>query len=477
MANLESYITRKGKANKAPVYYSRQYAGPMDVSEVFDSISALEEYLAGGIAYAGQVVAVVAGTDVKFYGIKYDKTGASLVYEELGAGSGSLIIDDYGKAVASTDLVKGQVVYVNTVTYKVRTDDGFEYTIEKPSDESTILDTYKAGPYIVTSVGDGSTTFNTLESLSTSAPGGASDIDILKADVSKLKDSVSANKTSIDGLTADVAGKVDKVDGKSLIDDTLIAKLEGVEAGAQVNKIETIKVNGVAVDITDKAVDIKLPDVPSYKLVKVGNEYKLQADGVDVIGSEAISFADKFVQSGEIVTASAEHPIENPSVPGSNLPAGDYIKLTLSSGDVIYIATSSLFKAYTAAEGSGVTINDYKIGLNADVLKTNLGVNDLVAKVGDKAVKFTAEEIAGASEGDPAYGKTTDDIKTPSSGVYKYADDLVADLKVKMTITGSNAINVADNVVSLKVNNESGNIKFTQSEAGLSGEMMWNQYA
>lgn len=455
MANLESYIIRKGKANKAPVYYSRQYAGPMDVSEVFDSINALEEYLAGGIAYAGQVVAVVAGTDVKFYGIKYDKTGASLVYEELGAGSGSVIIDDYGKAIANTDLVKGQVVYVNTVTYKVGTDDGFEYTTIKPDDEDTILDTYKAGPYIVTSVGDGSTTFNTLESLSTSAPGGASDIDILKADVLKLKDSVSANKTSIDGLTADVAGKVDKVDGKSLIDDTLITKLEGVETGAQVNKIETIKVNGVAVDITDKAADIKLPDVPSYKLVKVGNEYKLQADGVDVIGSEPISFADKFVQSGEIVTATADKPIHKPGgADDEYLEAGDYIKLVLSNGDIIYIATSSLFKAYTAAEGSGVTINDYKIGLNADVLKTNLGINDLAVKIG-----------APASDG------------TLASGAYKYADDLVADLKVKMTITGSNAINVAGNVVSLKVNNESGNIKFTQTAEGLSGEMMWNQYA
>lgn len=484
MANLESYIIRKGKANKAPVYYSRQYAGPMDVSEVFDSIRALEEYLAGGIAYAGQVVAVVSGTDVKFYGIKYDKTGASLVYEELGAGSGSVIIDDYGKAVASTGLVKGQVVYVNTVTYKVGTEGNFTYTTEKPSDESTILDTYKAGPYIVTSVGDGSTTFNTLESLSTSAPGGASDIDLIKGDVSKLKtdvsnlkDRVSTAETNITDLTADVAGKVDKVDGKSLIDTSLIAKLEGVETGAQANVIEKITIDGKEVAITgDKTVNIDLPKVPSYKLVKVGNEYRLQADNVDVAGSAAISFTDKFVQSGEIVTVSAEHPIEDPSAPGSNLPAGDYIKLVLSNKDVIYIATSSLFKAYTAVDGSGVTINDYKIGLNADVLKTNLGINDLVAKVGDKAVKFTAEEIAGASEGDPAYGKTTDDIKTPSSGVYKYADDLVANLRTEMTITGSNAINVADNVVSLKVNNESGNIQFTQTEAGLSGEMMWNQY-
>ena len=456
MANLESYIIRKGKANKAPVYYSRQYAGPMDVSEVFDSINALEEYLAGGIAYAGQVVAVVAGTDVKFYGIKYDKTGASLVYEELGAGSGSVIIDDYGKAVASTDLVKGQVVYINTVTYKVGTDDDFEYTTEKPSDGGTILDTYKAGPYIVTSVGDGSTTFNTLESLSTSAPGGASDIDIIKADVSDLKSRVSTTETNITNLTTEVGKKVTAEEGKSLVDNELIAKLEGVETGAQANKIEKITIDGKEVAITgDKTVNIDLPDVPSYKLVKVGNEYKLQADGVDVVGSTAISFADKFVQSGEIVTATADKPIHKPGgADDEYLEAGDYIKLVLSNGDIIYIATSSLFKAYTAAEGSGVTINDYKIGLNADVLKTNLGINDLAVKIG-----------APASDG------------TLASGAYKYADDLVANLKTEMTLSGKDAIDITANIVSLKVNNDSGNIKFTQTAEGLSGEMMWNQYA
>lgn len=470
MANLESYIARKTKANKAPVYYSRQYAGPMDVSEVFDSLSALEGYLAGGIAYAGQVVAVVAGTDVKFYGIKYGVDDA-LVYEEFGggAGAGSVIIDDYGKAVASTDLTKGQVVYINNVTYKVRTDGGFEYTTTKPSDESTILNTYKAGPYVVTSVGGGS---NTLEELSTSAPGDASDLDLIKADVTDLKTRVSTAETNITNLTAKIDTKVDKEEGKSLVDNDLIVKLKGVEAGAQANKIETITINGKPVAITGKNVD--LPAFPSYKLVKVGNEYKLQANDVDVVGSAAISFADKFVQSGEIVTASAENPIDNPE--GGKLPAGDYIKLVLSNNDVIYIATSSLFKAYTAEEGSGVTINDYKIGLNADVLKTNLGINDLVAKIGDKAVKFTAEEIQAAGPGDPAYGKTTDDNKIDSTGVYKYADDLVADLKVKMTITGSDAINVTNNVVSLKLNNNSGNIQFTQTADGLSGEMMWNQY-
>lgn len=57
--------------------------------------------------------------------------------------------------------------------------------------------------------------------------------------------------------TADVAaGYVAKEAGKGLIETTLIDKLNGIDAGAQVNKIETIKLGGTALEITDKAVDI-----------------------------------------------------------------------------------------------------------------------------------------------------------------------------------------------------------------------------
>lgn len=57
--------------------------------------------------------------------------------------------------------------------------------------------------------------------------------------------------------TADVkAGYVAKATGKDLIETTLIDKLKAVESGAQVNKIETIKIGGTALAITDKAVNI-----------------------------------------------------------------------------------------------------------------------------------------------------------------------------------------------------------------------------
>lgn len=41
-----------------------------------------------------------------------------------------------------------------------------------------------------------------------------------------------------------------------------------VEAGAQVNRIEKIKVNGVELEIVSKEVDISVPNVPVYSLAK-----------------------------------------------------------------------------------------------------------------------------------------------------------------------------------------------------------------
>ena len=57
--------------------------------------------------------------------------------------------------------------------------------------------------------------------------------------------------------TADVAkGYVAKEIGKRLMSDAEGTKLEGIETGAQINKIESIKVGGTALKITEKAVNI-----------------------------------------------------------------------------------------------------------------------------------------------------------------------------------------------------------------------------
>lgn len=64
-------------------------------------------------------------------------------------------------------------------------------------------------------------------------------------------------------ITGKLATKVDKVEGKQLsTEDYTTAektKLSGIEAGAQVNVLESVSVNGTALTPTSKGVDISVP--------------------------------------------------------------------------------------------------------------------------------------------------------------------------------------------------------------------------
>ena len=71
-----------------------------------------------------------------------------------------------------------------------------------------------------------------------------------------IADEVKARAEADTALSNAIAQKVDKVEGKDLVDTAQITKLEGIEAGAQANVIEKISVNGVdvSVDENKKAV-------------------------------------------------------------------------------------------------------------------------------------------------------------------------------------------------------------------------------
>lgn len=84
-------------------------------------------------------------------------------------------------------------------------------------------------------------------------------LDTLK----ELADAIDANSSVVDALNAAIGNKVDKIDGKGLSTEDfttiLKAKLDGIEASAQVNVIETINVNGIPATVTTKAVDLTIP--------------------------------------------------------------------------------------------------------------------------------------------------------------------------------------------------------------------------
>lgn len=66
-----------------------------------------------------------------------------------------------------------------------------------------------------------------------------------------IADEVKARAEADTALSNAIGQKVDKVDGKDLIETSKIQKLDKIEAGAQANVIEKISVNGVDVTIDE----------------------------------------------------------------------------------------------------------------------------------------------------------------------------------------------------------------------------------
>lgn len=91
----------------------------------------------------------------------------------------------------------------------------------------------------------------------------------------------------------EVAGKVDKVEGKGLSANDYVdadkEKLAGIDSGAQVNVLETVKVNGTALTATDKGVDIDLSDYAT------NDDVDGKVDKVDGKGLSANDLTDELL--------------------------------------------------------------------------------------------------------------------------------------------------------------------------------------
>ena len=83
---------------------------------------------------------------------------------------------------------------------------------------------------------------------------------------------LSISQSQVVGLTDALAGKVDTEEGKGLsandFTDTLLEKLNGIEAGAEVNVIESISLNSVPLEISGKAVNVPIATVGALGVVQ-----------------------------------------------------------------------------------------------------------------------------------------------------------------------------------------------------------------
>ncbi len=123
---------------------------------------------------------------------------------------------------------------------------------------------------------------------------GLSDTSETAASVAQaLETYKTSNDQRVAAVETEVAKKVAAEEGKSLIADTLIEKIEAIEAGAQVNKLEGIKLGDTLLEIVDKMVTI-----PVGAGLKASAEVTIAADGTLGVGEVNVN---KLVQTaGEV---------------------------------------------------------------------------------------------------------------------------------------------------------------------------------
>ena len=219
--------------------------------------------------------------------------------------------------------------------------------------------------------------------------------------------------------TDDVAeGKVDKEEGKGLSENDFTNgyknKLDGIENGAQVNVIEVVKRNGVALPVVDKAVDVAVPTTTSSLTNDSGyitnevndlvNYYdKDETDTLIATEAETRDAADLNLQGQIDAISSASDVVD---VVGTYAELQSYDTSKLSDNDIIKVLTDethddaisyyrwndttnaftyigSQGPFYTKSETDATFVPQTRTingkGLNSDVVLTATDVNALPA--------------------------------------------------------------------------------------------------
>ena len=134
-----------------------------------------------------------------------------------------------------------------------------------------------------------------VEGYSLLSPTDKTKLDALVIGESGVEISGKVNAANVEGLGDWITTNRDSVAG--LFDTTSATKLNGIEAGAQVNDIEVVKIAGTALPISDKAVDIPIATAEALGVVMSStaeNKVSVSEDGAMEVNSVNVN---KLVQT------------------------------------------------------------------------------------------------------------------------------------------------------------------------------------
>lgn len=173
------------------------------------------------------------------------------------------------------------------------------------------------------------------------------------------------------------------------------ANLGGVEAGAQVNKIEKIQLNGTDLAINNKVVNVVLPAAAEYTVTKQATAeegysatYQLFKDSV-AVGDKINIPKDMVVSAGEVKTCTVKDQ------PVAGLNVGDpYIDLTIANAEQshLYIPCKTFVDVYTAGDAT-LTLEGHAFKVNLEELKKTFQVCLTEAQQAAVDSGITAEKV------------------------------------------------------------------------------------
>lgn len=220
--------------------------------------------------------------------------------------------------------------------------------------------------------------------------------------------------------------------GKGLISDAELTKLGGISAGAQVNVIETVKVNGTALTVTNKGVNIDL----SGKVDKVNGKQ---------LSTEDFTTAEK-TKLGGISAGAQVNVIESITIDGTTqtvtnkgvaLDLSAYVKGTDVASALIY---KSSVNAAANLPSSGQKVGDvYNVrtagGTDADGTAIKAGDNVVWNGTGWDVLTGTTD-LSGYVEKVTGKGLSTEDFTTAlKTKLENITDETISDADVAALFT------------------------------------------
>lgn len=322
--NLDKYTSADGLG--FPLNFRRGNPNPLDNSSVHSSLAAAQTYAATDpTAYVGQILTVVttaedSTTSVIAYSIQ-DEAGTLKEIGSVPLGDGLTIeVVDGEIALKGASTAKegaqprikadGSIEWIVPSTETV---EGLQATVAALQSDVTTLETKMDGTgegsvdakinakinEFATNVTDDGVVNSYKELIDYVASHGKEAAD-MAADITALQGLVGGTSVS-DQISTAIAGKVDAEEGKGLssndFTDSLLAKLNGIEEGAQINVIESISMGGTLLEITEKSVNIPVATADALGVVKGSDEVTVASDGALGVAQVSVS---KLVQESDV---------------------------------------------------------------------------------------------------------------------------------------------------------------------------------